>query len=517
MKELKELVQIISKNRHKKIEIFNPEGERTSKKSAFYKFYRILTDKNEINTDEAASRLLYKKPTNAAYRNFKLRFRNRLLNTFLFLDITKQNLPVYSKVYYTCSRYEYCTRILLMYGARKTAISIAQKALNMSLKYELTEFNVYFSKVLKWHSALHGNNKQYNYYHSLYEKYINLQIEEEKARDYFDKLNVHYSKFSSHKNELLLQVQQDVITLEDVLTKHSSLDLLLVYYRLKGRVLQMAGKYAESIKCWEEMENLLNDNKQICRPALITDSSLNKLSNFIQLSNYSAGLVCVEQCKKYTRPYTNNWYIMMENYFLLALRCKDAELAKMIMEEAGAFDEAQNLPRQFQEKWRLLHAYYLFFLVEGHHASEFRLNKFQNEMYILNQDKKGFNLSLIMLEVLYCLRTEDYIKLINRIDSLKTYSLRYLKENVNYRGRVFIKMLVAMGECNFDMVKVNARTGFLFKRLASSFQDINNRPETMEIIPIEDFWSQVTDLLKNKKQEDILAILYSTNVSLTVE
>ncbi len=418
VKELAELVQIVAKYRLKKIEVLNNDGVKSGRINSFQKLYKALLS-NTVGTDDEANHYIYKKPNSTKFRSFKRRFRARLLNTFLFIDLSQSKYSPYSQAYTTCCRNQYIVRILLMLSSRKFAISIAGKSLRLAIKYELNEFIAYFAKVHKWHAAFTGNVKMFTIYHNMYEKHLAISLLEEKARHYLELLTIHFTRSTSPKPYLLPDIWNNIKALESDMQILYSFDLHVFYYSLKGRALQMEGRYRESLAVWEEMESFLKQNKHIERLVNFVDAGLNKISNYLCLRMYQEIADCVKACEKYIVPHTNNWYILMENYFLAALQSKNAQLAKNILEVVGINGKQYNIPAQFIEKWRFFEAYYLYYLADAAQKKNFRIQKFLNDIYILKKDKQGFNLSLLMFETVYYLREENFGKLINRIESLK--------------------------------------------------------------------------------------------------
>src|SRR3990172_6672701 len=85
MNDLQEVIRLMSPRRVKKIEVLNNSMERNGNNYYYRLFDGFRTGK--YKSDEDASRDLYNlPPDNLNYKTLKARFRERLLNSLLFID-----------------------------------------------------------------------------------------------------------------------------------------------------------------------------------------------------------------------------------------------------------------------------------------------------------------------------------------------------------------------------------------------------------------------------------------------
>ena len=84
MKELSQIVQLIDKNKVKKVEVLGNEDAESRHADLFQRMKN-----GEITTEEDAEHFFYqgsKAKSGSAYRQFKSRFRQRLMNTLFLID-----------------------------------------------------------------------------------------------------------------------------------------------------------------------------------------------------------------------------------------------------------------------------------------------------------------------------------------------------------------------------------------------------------------------------------------------
>ena len=75
------------------------------------------------------------------------------------------------------------------------------------------------------------------------------------------------------------------------------------------------------------------------------------------------------------------------------------------------------------------------------------------------------------------------------------YCHRYLKKDDTFRSNCFIKMLLTLPRSNFNRIAVERNAKKFFDRLKSVPLEKANQAEDLEIIPYDDLWEMVLDML----------------------
>jgi hypothetical protein len=161
MQELKELINFVSKNRVKRIEIL---GHPSNYESLYTRLYEGIAT-GRINSDEDALQNLYlgdDTKDQKKLNRLKSRLKEKLFNTILFIDSKGEKLSDFQKAYYSCHRDYVMVKILLGKNARKFAIPIAEQTLKTARKYEMTDITIFLSDILRrHHGTITGNIKKY--------------------------------------------------------------------------------------------------------------------------------------------------------------------------------------------------------------------------------------------------------------------------------------------------------------------------------------------------------------------
>ena len=128
----------------------------------------------------------------------------------------------------------------------------------------------------------------------------------------------------------------------------------------------------------------------------------------------------------------------------------------------------------------------------------FRLKKFLNDIPIFSRDKRGYNIPVLIIQILFLIVNKKYERLSDRMEAIEKYTTRYLKKNENFRSNCFIKMLLQIPKRNFHRVAVERHAKKYRDKLKSVPLSIANQAYEVEIIPYAHLWEYVLESLDNK-------------------
>ena len=95
MEDLKAIINLLSKQKIKQIEILSEESKLSKKSFQLYNGIR----EGKLTNDDEASLLLYNDGSqNPNYRILKHRLKQRLINTLFFIDIQQYGKSTYQKM-----------------------------------------------------------------------------------------------------------------------------------------------------------------------------------------------------------------------------------------------------------------------------------------------------------------------------------------------------------------------------------------------------------------------------------
>lgn len=112
-----------------------------------------------------------------------------------------------------------------------------------------------------------------------------------------------------------------------------------------------------------------------------------------------------------------------------------------------------------------------------------------------SRDKQGYNVAVLILQFLYHLRQRDLEGLLMRLEGLRKYQQRHLREAGTLRSQLFFRLLSITVKSDFDLALTQQRAEPLLKQLqeapppGEAFSEI-------EIVPYEKLWALTMDILK---------------------
>ena len=120
---------------------------------------------------------------------------------------------------------------------------------------------------------------------------------------------------------------------------------------------------------------------------------------------------------------------------------------------------------------------------------EFKLGRFLNTTPVFSKDKRGINVSILLLHIGFLLQRKDFSAIIDKIDSLNQYAYRYLRKDDSFRSNCLIKMVVQMAKADFNPVRTERYTAELREDLQKVQLQGSGENIEIEIIPFDVLWS----------------------------
>lgn len=495
MEALKELVYLVSKNKVKSIKLIGSESLEDSKIS---RFYNEIAD-NNLSSDEDAAEFFYPSadyPNLSNYRNLKNRLKSRLVNTLFFLDAKQPNYSDRQRAYYNCYKEWAAAKILLGRNARTACIELSHKILSHAEKYEFTELCLDIYRTLRLHyGSREGNLKKFEYYKELYHASDELNRAENQMEELYTDLIINYVNNKSTNEVELDQANPLLVEVEKLEKAYDSYKvwlygslIKLIIYSSKNDFENTLKVCAQSIKAFEAKPYLAKTPLQIFY--------YQQLVCYTHLRAFEKGKIAAEKCLFFLDEGSFNWFKYYELYFTLSMYTQNYQDAYQIFEVVTAHKRFEFLPSNITEMWNIYQAY-LHYLIdlekvkptkEDKRFSKFRLGRFLNETTIFSKDKRGMNISILIIKTLFLILQKNYGAAIDNIEAIDKYRYRYLNMKDTLRSYYFIKMLLTIPAANFHKAAVVRKSKSYFKKLKKSSVDPSDRTHDIEIIPFEDLW-----------------------------
>lgn len=505
MRDLYELVSLVSKNKTKNIEVIGQGEKKLSNK--VNELYEALLE-GRIESEEAAIEEYFGNCSNPreAFRKARTKLKEKLINTVFFIDLNKTKFSDEQRAYYSCQK-EYAALMILMgRGAwKKLTIEMGERLLKVATKYEFTDIVVNILKLLLEQYMLTGNTKKLSKASSMLERYLAMQHAEAMAERYYCELAVTLVKSKASHGDRERQAQRYVESLERVPAEHRSLRFMRKYFDVRFFRYALVHDYPHMLETLEQALKTLLVHQEKLSP-----------SNFIVLRQYMAACQLhlglyqdaeknLDEALKLLPPYTISWFNNMAYRIQLHFHQEQYQKAAQIFFNSFYRPEAQRLPAIYKEWWRIIEAFFHFLIMVGKVKptlkqesliKRFKLSRFMNEVVEFSKDKQGANITILALQIMFLLATNRHDEVLDRIEALKAYASRHLRKNETYRSSCFIRMVSQLPLGHFSKKPVYLRARRYINKLENMPLRKARQSSELELIPYEQLWTLIYEQLR---------------------
>lgn len=503
MKELIQLVEIISPNKIKQIELVHTDGEESNN---LQKLYRAIAENGAASEEEIISMFYEGRNKKKYFNRLKRELKERLINTLFLIDANDSKYSEVASAYYQCYKNAAAVKILLARGARHVAIRLAEDTMKKADLFEFTDILLTLSKDLRFHyGTILGDNDKFLFYNSQVEHFSRVYLAELKAEEYFTTLALHFTVSGAAKAEFSELAERYAYDMEQTLLEYHSYRLSLYAFSVIALRHEIANDHENTIAaCRRAVAYFENNNHLASRQALF-NFSYRMLSSFILLRRLEEGKREALRCLQWVDKGLFNWFKAMEYLFILHLHSEEYQKAYGIYKAVVNQEQFSQQYSGIQEVWYINEAYIFYFISigiieagEDDAITDFRVARFLNEVPTYAKDKRGNNISILILQVLFLLLQQQYGRIIDRVESLRTYTHRYLRRDETFRSNCFIKMLMQLPAANFHKAAVIRKSRKYWEKL-NSVGIINNQSADLEVMPYERLWRFVLESLEGNE------------------
>jgi len=500
MEQIKELAKFVTENRGKKIDLIEWEGPELNEN---YRIIAELAAKNKVNTEEEIAEIIDAPTGSPKFRKFKSRLKEKLLNNVLFFDIKDEERTPYHKALMLCGRNEYCIKVFRTIGLVKSMEKLAKSTLNKALEFELYEVAFYCAKELRRLISYTGNEEEFNKYNQGTEEYARLSANENRAYSCLESLYVKLANTNFYTKEVKELAKEKLEEVTKIYEESKTYLTGLFYFRVRVIYEELCEDYHAALKTWDSFDKYIEGYKNYEYNIRMAEMAVQQFYCYLCLEDYEASQKSAVKCEMYYKPPAHNWLLYKEYYFLLAMHTRKYNQATATIQQIIAMPSFRFFSDNRQEKWRLFEAYnFIMQKASGVNTdtnpqfSRFRLTKFLNETPIYNKDKEGFNISILVIQIMIFLLDKKFEELAEKVDALKRYVSRTFQKDTEYKSHIFIKMIILANKNHYNYPKTIKATEELFADLKIKKYTHSNSYEGLEIVPYAHLWEVVLDCIK---------------------
>lgn len=498
--ELISLAKVVSRNKIKQVDVL---GRVPVEQSKVEHLYRDIQEDKYKSEEEASFAFFGRSRYRRHYFNrLKRKLREKLVNALFLIDLSRPDYSDYQRAYYSCYRYVAAVQILIAGYSRKAAIPLAQVALQKAIKYEFTDIILQAGKILRFHyGAMEGERSAFHHFDQLVLENQAVYQAELELEGKYTELVMYFNAPKPDVADSSSKARAYAAVAEDRLKAHDTYKVGLYGFSIITVQHQIIYDHKQLLNSCDRAVRFFEKKLPRLSSVALFTFSFKKIPSLIVLQDFDEAERVIEYCLGLVKKGRNNYFKVLEYAILLCFHAQRYEQALRTMQKAYATDGFDSQTRQSMESWRIydayLHLFYEVGLVTSRPSTRkrFRLNRLLNDVPKYSKDKRGANVTILTIQVLFLLQRGKHAEIIDRMEALKTYTHRYLRKGEYFRSNCFLKMLNRLPACGFNKKAVLRRSARLKKRMEEmAFSETQQNLEA-EIVPYEHLWEIAMRLL----------------------
>jgi hypothetical protein len=496
MNEIANLARIVTSRSLASLPVLDLRSKQVNKEN---QLVTALTSSPEV-TQLQVVKALYGKSTAAnvrALQKLQSRVRSKLLNQLYFLDHSDARHLVSRRYELECL--DLLHKVSILYAEREYKLTerLLQRCLRMSQQGEFTQYEVQCIRMLR---SLHAERQQvipFKKATKALQKAQQLLAWEDEAEQLYADTQLALNGSVVARRAVLAVMPERIAQLELLHKRARSFTTYNMVYRARLAYEELQGNFEEMIRVTSAAAKRWQQGKLNARRFDLRFNHFVSIFAYLRSRQPVQGLRLAEEYTRDFHPSSSNWFYFQEHHVLLALHAEEYERAQQLMAIIMK-NPAYIIQREAAlQRWDLYRAY-IDFVLPAPRASTVRQRQLAQLVLQLpdySRDKRGHNVAILVLQLLYFLRERNLEAVLMRLERLRKYQQRHLYEAATIRSRLFLRLLQLTVEKNFDASQAAERGKALLEQLRDTPPPGNAFAE-VEIIPYEHLWELVLGLLR---------------------
>ncbi len=425
----------------------------------------------------------------ASFRKLYSRVMNKMLNNLYFLDHSDSRLIVSRRHELDCLGLLHKATILYAEGEYPLTVRLLLRCLRIARTDDFTTYAVQAARLLRTLYAEQRQRKSYRVIIKTLARVQQVRAWEEEAEDIYSDARLAMASTVKARRGLLPQMSAYLSRLEALHRQAKTFNTGNYLYQMRLVQQELTGNYTEIIKITAEAARQLKAGKLNPRRFDLRFNHFMSVYAHLVSRQAEKGLKLAAVYDKDFHPSSGNWFYFQEHYLLLALHAGDYPQARQVLQTATTSASFGKQRETAKQRWELFRTYVDFVLPPARPTQVRRRQMAQWALAMpeFSRDKRGHNVAILVMQVLYFLRQRDLDAVMLRADRLRKYQQRHLREPANLRTRLFLRLLLLIVEQEFDPEHLALQARPLLKRLEEAPPPGEAFAE-VEIIPYETLW-----------------------------
>lgn len=503
MDTLQEIIQLLDRYKVRHIEVLTNASE--GKENRYFECYAGMRDGRWESEDDMAQHFGLE-PGSKAFTRFKNEVRKRLQNSILFIDTSLPEFNDYNRASITLTQQWAIAKVLMHRGARKAFIEMAEQVLKVAIYYEFLDIiEEVLRHLITSIMPFPQYNKDFSRYMKMYEEYKEAHDAEKFIWKSVNSLIWPLVTRKGIPSEHLEPIMQQIEVLRPLAERYPY-TLIQSHYRsieLYGPIFSndwdTALLKAQRAKSFFEAK----PSKPIFH---ILKFAQQESACLIMLLRFEEARALCRASMGMLTEGISMWFKFWEMDTVAAFQSGEYSDAWQSVKSAMRHPRFSTISIMDQESWRVFYGYLCLMSRlrilslsprEKGEAEKFRLSSWLNDLPLHSTDKRGANIPILILQMLFLLTEERLEEFENRTEALRKYRQRNLElDSEHLRTDCFIRLLESIPKHNYQMKRIAQESGKWLEKMKMGKTNILDYSYELEIIPYERQWEWTVEVLK---------------------
>lgn len=496
MKDLANLARIVTSRSLSSVPILDLQGGKSNKET---QLVATLLETPGASQHQLVKTLYGKTttPNVRAMQKLQSRVQAKLLNHLYFLDHSDPRHLVSRRYQLECLDLLHKANILLAEGDYSLTERLLLRCLRLAEAGEFTHYAVQCARLLR---TLYAQQRKALRYQKLAKRLLRAEQvmawEDEAERIYSD-AHLALAHTVSSRRAVLPLLPGYIDQLKALHRQAHSFSTFNYLYRLQLSYEELQGNYAAIIRLTASATRLLREGKLNERRFDKRYNHYMSINAYLRSRQPVKGLKLAQVYALDFHPSSGNWLYFQEHHLLLALHAEQYAYAQQLLATTSKNPAYLKQRPAALERWSLYRGYTEFVCPTPRVGPARRQELAQWALTLpeFSRDKRGHNVAILVLQLLHFLRERHLEEVLLRLERLRKYQQRHLRESSMLRSRLFLRLLLLLVEKNFDARQAAERGSTLLQQLQQTDPPGDAFAE-VEIIPYEHLWKLVLHLLR---------------------
>ena len=453
-------------------------------------------------TDLELTKLLYGTNSVAnrgAFRQLRARVQEKLLNNLPFLDYSESG-PVSRPYEQECRTLLFRALVLISEGESRISMRLLLRCLKRALEGEFTDQAEQAATHL---AVLYADTQQVEQYERLTRQLrdIRTRLElEHRSEEVYTRVRLLAGGGVGQRRRALPTGDEDLRVLAELHQQAQTFTTFNNLYRSRISYAEFSGHYDEVLVITRAAQQQYDEGRINAQRFDLRYNYFWLVYAHLRTGQLTEGIQLAERYASAFNSESTNWFFFYEAFFLLALHAQRYELVRQLLQKVRANPAFPKLRSAAQERWEMFTTYSRLVLPPRPPAVSRRnhyleLSKLTVPEY--SRQKTGYNVAILIYQVLQFLRERRLDAVTLRLESLRKYQQRYLRDPSLLRSRTFLRLLLLLPENEFNPDQL-IRSARVQQQLTTLRQApaVTEVATEAEIIPYEHLWELTLRILE---------------------